>query len=283
MKTSELREWLEDLGETSAPEPSPVFVAKLEADLRSLDQLGEAEVQQPRRRESRSKRARLLIASGPVAALTAAAAAAAVTLLPSDPHPRQVTTADPDITVPVPAPQSTDAPPSSVPTSPPTNVAPPPWLPPTAAPTPASTPTTVTNSRTEPTTPTPAPAPGPRATPTVAPPSEPVPTTVPPATTTTVPAQETLSLHCQGAMVSGSPAVSCAWSQSSSPSFAWYRLYREAPGSNRVLIFSSDARTKTSTGDTTPSAGTTYNYQVVVTDSAGNVIGSSTVSTVACC
>jgi fibronectin type 3 domain-containing protein len=109
------------------------------------------------------------------------------------------------------------------------------------------------------------------------------PTTAPPAPTTTVPGPETLSLHCAGAMVSGSPAVSCAWSQSTSSSFAWYRLYREVPGSNRVLIFSSDMRTKTSTGDTTVHAGTTYDYHVEVTDSAGNVIGSSAVSTVPCC
>ncbi|MBV9413127.1 MAG: hypothetical protein JO148_16160 [Acidimicrobiia bacterium] len=276
MRTPELRELLDQLGETSAPEPSPVFVAKLEADLRTMDQVGES----ARPRGARSKRARLLIAAGPVAALTAAAAAAAVTLLPSDPHPRQVTTADPGVTAPAPAPVPTDPPASSVPT--PTTIAAPPWLPPTAAPTPASTPTTVGTSRTEPTTRTP--APGEHTTPTVVPPGEPVPpTTAPPAPTTTVPGPETLSLHCQGAMVGGSPAVSCAWSQSTSPSFAWYRLYREVPGTNRVLIFSSDMRTKTSTGDKPPQTGTTYNYQVVVTDSAGNVIGTSNVSSVACC
>ena len=83
MRTSELRGWLEQLEESRAPEPSPVFVAKLEADLLAMDQAGEADGKQ-RRPARRTRRTRLLVAAGPVAALTAAAAAAAVTLLPGD-------------------------------------------------------------------------------------------------------------------------------------------------------------------------------------------------------
>src|SRR5947208_1771455 len=129
MRTSELRGWLEQLEESRAPDPSPVFVAKLEGDLQAMDQAGEADGEH-RRPARRTRRARLLVAAGPVAALTAAAAAAAVTLLPSDPHPRRVTTADPGVTAPGPT-ASPDHPPES---SAPHTVPAPPWLPPVAAP-----------------------------------------------------------------------------------------------------------------------------------------------------
>jgi hypothetical protein len=59
--------------------------------------------------------------------------------------------------------------------------------------------------------------------------------------------------------------------------------HQRAGAANRVLLFSSDARTKTSHGDTTPQAGTTYSYTIEVTDSAGNVIGTSAPSIVNCC
>ena len=278
MRTTELRELLGELGDATTPEPSALFVAKLEADLRTMDQTAEAE---PRREQApRRRRARLLVAAGPVAALTAAAAAAAVTLLPSDPHPRQVTTADPGATAPAPPPASTT--PSSVPT--PTRVtAPPPWLPPAAAPPLPSTPSTTMAPRPA-APPAPATGPGEQPTPTSLPVHEPVTTTVPhETTTTTAPTPQVLSLNCQGATVSGSPAVSCAWSQSSAPAFAWYRLYREAPGSNRVLVFSSNVRTTTSTGDTTAQAGTTYSYVIEATDAAGNAVGKSAPVIVSCC
>jgi len=267
MKGSELRSLLGRLEETSVAEPSPAFVAKLEVELRAMDQAVRAEAPRPRR-------ARVLAAAVPVAALTAAAAAAAATLLPHDPHPRQVKTADPGVTAPSPLPDSS---PSSVPT-PTTVTAAPPWLPPAAAPAPPTT------TGPTPAAPTPAPRPAVDPAPAAVPPSEPVTTTVAPVTTTTAaPAPETLSLNCGGAMVNGSPAVSCAWSQSSSPSFAWYRLYREVTGTNRVLIFSSDMRTKTSHGDTTVQAGTTYSYTVEATDGAGNVVGRSAPAIVPCC
>ena len=273
MRGAEVREWLGRLEESSAPEPSAAFVAKLEADLRAMDQVGQAAVPQ-KRSTRRTRRARLLVVAAPVAALTAAAAAAAMTLLPSDPHPRRVTTADPGITVPArPADQPVQPAPT---TSTPTTVAPPPWLPPVAAP--PTTPT-ITTRRT-----TPAPGPGDHTVTTPAPPAgDRVSPTVPPVTTTTTPPVETLTLHCGGGMPSGSPAVSCAWSQSTAASFAWYRLWREVAGSPHVLVFSSDNRPTTSYGDQTVQAGTTYVYKVEVTDSAGNVIGRSNAATVPCC
>src|SRR4029077_14778124 len=87
--------------------------------------------------------------------------------------------------------------------------------------------------------------------PTVVTPHEPATTNVPPPTTTVAPAPETLSLNCQGAMVNGSAAVSCAWSPSSSQSFAWYRLYRGGPGTNPGLVFLSGIGTKTGFGGQT--------------------------------
>lgn len=277
MRTTELRELLGELEDSATPEPSALFVAKLEADLRTMDQAAEAEARP--QRAPRRRRARLLVAAGPVAAMTAAAAAAAVTLLPSDPHPRQVTTADPGVTVPAP-PRAFNETPTSVPTA--TTVAPPPWLPPAAAP--PQPLTTATTAAPRAVVPAPASGPSEQSTPTKVPFHEPVTTTVPPeTTTTTTAAPQTLSLNCHGAMVNGSPAVSCAWTQSTSPSFAWYRLYREAQGSNRVLLFSSDARTTTSTADTTAQAGTTYSYVIEATDAAGNVVGKSTPVIVSCC
>ena len=253
-----------------------MFVAKLEADLYALDQAGEAGARH-RSSTKRARRARLLVVAAPVAAFTAAAAAAAVTLLPSDPHPRRVTTADPGVTAPA---RPTDEP-GQPPTSTPTTVTPPPWLPSIAAPPTATTPPTVVRK----TTAIPAaPVPGDHTSPRMAPPTgDPVSTTVPKATTTTMPAPETLTLHCGGGISTGSPAVSCGWSQSTSPSFAWYRLWREVAGSPRVLVFSSDNRSTTSYGDRTVQAGTTYSYKVEVTNSAGNVIGGSNAATVPCC
>jgi len=269
MRGTELRGLLGQLEEAPAPEPSALFVAKLEADLRAMDQTSEA--QAPR---FRTHRARVLIAAGPVVALTAAAAAAAVTILPTKPHPREVKTADPGVTAPAPP---SEAPPSSVPT--PTTVAAPPWLPPTAAP--APTQTTVAVAHPQPTTP--APTPGEHSTPTLAPPPEPVSTTVPHATTTTTPPYENLSLHCTAGMSGGNPTVFCGWSASTSSSFRWYRLWRESAGSPPAVVFQSDNRTTTGYYDHTVQASTNYYYKVDITDGAGNVIGSSAVATTACC
>jgi hypothetical protein len=273
MRTSELRGLLEQLEDAAAPEPSPVFVAKLEADLRAM-----AEVDaDPAPRHSAGRRRRLLLAGAPVAALTAAAAAAAMTLLPAKPDPRQVKTADPGVTTPAPP---LEQPPSSVPTPTTMTVAPPPWLPPAAAP-PAASPPTTAAVHARPVTA--APGPGEHPTPTVVPPREPVNTTVPPVTTTTVPAPETLSLHCMTGTTGGNPVVGCTWSPSTSPSFKWYRLWRESQGSPMTVVFQSDNKTTTKYYDQAVQAGTNYYYKVDVTDAAGNVIGTSTVAPVTCC
>jgi hypothetical protein len=270
MNGTELQGLLGRLEESPAPEPSALFVAKLEADLRAMDQTAEAQAPRPR-----SRKVRVLIAAGPIAALTAAAAAAAVTLLPAKPQPHELKTADPGVSAPAPP---SHTPPSSVPT-PTTTVVAPPWLPPSPDPTPTTTPVV------HPPAPVAVAKPGEHTSPSVVAPPEPVSTTTPPpATTTTAPAFETPSLHCGGGVSgTGQAGVSCAWTQSTSPSFAWYRLYREVPGTNRVLIFSSDNRSTTSYGDKSVQQGTTYSYRVEFTDSAGNVIGRSAAITVGCC
>jgi hypothetical protein len=276
MRTSELRGWLEELEESRAPEPSPGFVAKLEADLLAMDQSSEADTRQARP-ASRTRRVRLLVAAGPVAALTAAAAAAAVTLLPGDPHPRRVTTADPGITAPA---HPADELAQPAPTTTPTTSTAPPWLPPQAAP-PATTPTTAVRK----TTPkAPAPDPGDHTATTIARPAgDPVSTTVPRATTTTAPAPETLSLQCTAGVSGGNPTVFCGWSQSTSSAFKWYRLWRESAGSPPAIVFQSDNRSTTGYYDHTVQAGTNYYYKVDITDAAGNVIGHSDIATAACC
>ena len=274
MSQSELHDLLGRLEDSPTPEPSAAFVARLEAELRRMDQLVDAD--QLRSGSPRTRRARLLVAAGPVAALTAAAAAAAVTLLPGDPHPRRVTTADPGLSAPSPSPTATEPPAQS-----PTTVVAPPWLPATAAPPVSAPPSRAL--RPAPTTPTTrAPASNDHRVGSVTPPPA-VTTTVPAVTTTVAPKPETLSLSCAGAMVSGNPAVSCAWSQSSAPAFAGYRLYREVVGTPRVLVFSTSTRAQTSAGDKTVQAGTTYSYRVEAVDAAGNVVGSSAASSVSCC
>jgi len=271
MRTTELRELLGTLEESSAPEPSALFVAKLEADLRTMDQTAEAEVARPRKR-----RARALAAAAPIAALTAAAAAAAVTLLPSDPHPRQVNTADPGLTVPAP---STELPTTSMPSPPTTNVVVPPWLPPAPAPATTTPPTTAVRHNT---TETSALKQAEHATPTVAQPHEPV-TTVPPAPTTTAPTSETLTLQCTAGMSAGNGVIFCGWSQSTSPAFAWYKLWREAQGSSLAVVFQSDNSSTTGYYDKGVQSGTNYYYKVDVTDALGNVIGTSNIVAISCC
>ena len=266
MRTSEMRASLEDLEAAPAPDPSPVFVAKLEADLRAMDQVDRAA------HSPRARGRRLLVAAAPVAALATAAAAAALTLLPGNPHPRQVSTADPGVTAPARPP---DAPTSSAPT-PTTTVVAPPWLPTSPAPTPTTTAAPHAKAT------VPAPAPGEHATPSVVPPREPVATTVPHATTTT-PAPETLSLHCTPGMSAGNPVVFCGWSQSTSPAFKWYHLWREAQGSSLAVVFQSDNVSTTGYYDKAVQSATNYYYEVDVTDAAGNVIGSSNIVAISCC
>ena len=269
MRGTELRDLLGRLEETPAPEPSALFVAKLEAELRTTDQTIATETPRPRRR-------RALVAAAPIAALAAAAAAAAATLLPSDPHPRQVNTADPGVTAPAPSPEtpSTSTPePTPTPT---TVVVAPPWLPPVTAPAPPTT--GPSHAASAPFAPRPADGPAP----TIVGPGKPVTTTVPPPTTT-VPAPEALSLHCTPGVAGGNPIVGCGWNQSTSSSFAWYRVWREVQGSSLVVVYQSDNRSTVSYYDQAVQSGTNYYYKVDITDAAGNVIGTSNVVAVSCC
>jgi len=271
MRGTELRELLGRLEESPAAEPSALFVAKLEADLRTMDRTVGTEAPRPRRR-------RALVALGPIAALTAAAAAAAATLLPSDPHPRQVSTADPGVTAPAP-PQTTPSSvptPTSTPTPTPVVVAPP-WLPPV---TPSAPPTTAVG---HPAVTTPANRPAENPAPTVVAPKEPVTTAVPSPTTTTVPAPETLSLHCSPGVAGGNPIVGCGWGASTSSSFNSYRLWREAQGSSLVIVFQSDNRPTTSYYDQAVQSGTSYYYKLDIINAAGDVIGTSNIVTLSCC
>ena len=106
-------------------------------------------------------------------------------------------------------------------------------------------------------------------------------TSMAPTTTTAAPTA-TLSLHCSGGTDAGTPAVTCTWSPSTTSVFKSYRLSREKPGTNRVVVFTSDNRSTTSYADHDVQAGTGYGYWIEALDAAGNVIarGSATVS---CC
>jgi hypothetical protein len=280
MKVADVRELLERMETAPVPEPDPAFVARLEVQLREMDQTLEAEERRPAPAARHRRRARVLVAAGPIAALTAAAAAAAVTLLPAEHHPRRVDTADPGVTTPVPEVPTTEQPsPGSTPTS---VVVPPPWLPPTGSPA-ASPPTTTAKRHVIPGPPVTSPAEHP--TPTTAPPvTAPTPPTTEVAPTTTVPpSPETLTLNCAAGMSGTSAVVGCHWSPSTSANFKWYRLWRESQGSPPALVYQSDNQTTTGYYDYTVQAGTGYGYKVDVTDAAGNVIGRSDVATVNCC
>ncbi len=75
----------------------------------------------------------------------------------------------------------------------------------------------------------------------------------------------------------------CGWGQSTSPSFAWYRLWREAQGSSPSIVFQSDNRSTVKYYDQAVQAGTNYYYKLDITDAAGNVVGTSNIVTISCC
>jgi hypothetical protein len=277
VRTTDVRSWLETLEEQSAPEPDAAFVARLEARLRTMDQVPDIEPSAPRRR-----RAGWVVAAAPVAALTAAAAAA-MTLLPSEPKPKSLTTADPGVTAPSLLPEAT---PSSEPT--PTTAPPAVAIAPTVAPSPAGAPTPTTVQR-RPVAIGPASGPGgdspattavtaPRATDTTVAKPEPT-TTVPPAP----PAPQSMSLQCTTGVTGGSGVVRCEWSQSTSAQFRWYRLWRESEGAPPAVVFQSDNRTAITYYDTQVQLGARYYYKVDVIDGSGNVIAQSSVVPASCC
>jgi len=261
----------------SVPEPDAAFMARLESQLRTMDQSPVAETG-PRRT---GRRARWLVAGAPIAALTAGAAAAAMTLLPHDPKPKNVTAADPGVTVPVTVPEttpSTEPSPAGAPEAVvvPTTVA----APVTGGP----TPTTLPQKRPVAVGPASGPGGDSPATTAVTTPRTTETTVGTPAPTTTVPpAPASMTLQCVTAVSGGSPAVRCEWSQNTSSQFRWYRLWRQSADSPPAVVYQSDNRPTTVAYDTQVQSGGRYYYKVDVIDGSGNVIAQSTVVPVSCC
>jgi hypothetical protein len=269
------------LAEEPVPGPDPAFMARLGSDLRHLDQVPVLSERRPPVR--RLPWGRLVAIAVPVGAL--ALASAFVALRPAPAHPHQVRTAGPGVTSPAPpesgaieagdrqAPPTTAAQASGGNTSHPATNG--------TITTPPKMPTTESTPSTEPTRYLVVPAPDSGPSTTVAP----TPRSEPTTTTTAAPppvSPETVSLHCTTSATSGTPAVSCTWSASTVSAFKSYRLSREKPGTNRVIVFTSDNRTTTTYTDYDVQAGTGYGYWIEVLDASGNVIGRGA-TTVSCC
>lgn len=277
MRDAPLIDRLHALAEEHAPGPDPAFVARLGSELHQLDQVPVlTERRQPQaRRLGGSTWLRVLALAVPAGAV--ALAGAFVALRPHPEHPRQVRTADKGITAPAPtndgvqpspgAPQQPTAPATAT-HSPPTSTAP----------------TRATTTTVEPTRHLVVPAPAEQSPQTTAVPKrspEPTTTTTAPSTTTTTPTG-TLSLHCTGGTDAGTPAITCAWSAATSSAFKTYRLSREKPGTNRVVVFTTDNRSTTSYADHDVQAGTGYGYWIEALDANGNVIARGS-ATITCC
>jgi len=266
MTSSQLANRLRALAETPAPEPDPAFVARLGDDLRMMDQVPVLS----ERATSPAHRPWFRVMTVAVPAMAALAAAVFV-LRPAPDRPHRVTTAGPGVTAPSqieagnPAPvQTSVAPPSAA-----THTA---AVPATTVP-PAQTPSSVPGRHLV--------VPGIDTTPTSTVTSEPPHTTT--STTTPATGVETLTLTCGAGTSGGSPAVSCGWSHSTSPAFASYRLSREKPGTNRMVVFTTTSPTVTGYVDHDVQTGSSYYYWIEALDSAGNVIGRSQPSNVSCC
>jgi len=83
-------------------------------------------------------------------------------------------------------------------------------------------------------------------------------------------------------VTNGSGSVRCEWSQTTSPQFRWYRLWRQSSGSPAV-VYQSDNRATITYSDTQVQIGTRYYYKLEVVDGSGNVIARSTVVPTSCC
>jgi hypothetical protein len=208
-----------------------------------------------------------------------ALAGAFVALRPHPDHQRQVRTADNGITAPAPTNDGVEPSPGA-PQQPSRGTA-------TASPSSPTTtaPARATTTTVEPTRHLVVPAPTDQSPQTTAEPKRsPEPTTsttAAPTTTTTTPTA-TLSLHCTGGTDAGSAAVTCTWSPATTSAFKSYRLSREKPGTNRVVVFTTDNRSTTSYADHDVQAGTGYGYWVEALDANGNVIARGA-ATVSCC
>jgi hypothetical protein len=103
-----------------------------------------------------------------------------------------------------------------------------------------------------------------------------------PATTTTTTAEpEVLNLNCVAGQPEGRPGVQCTWSQSTSPAFYGYRLWRATGTEAKQTIYSVSDRTTTTYIDR-PVAGVQH-YMVEAYDTGGRVSGRSAVVEVTCC
>ena len=269
MKPTLLIDRLHDLAESHAPGPDPAFVARLGVELRHMDQVPVMSERQPQSHRTHWLR----FFRSPFRRGAIALAGAFVALRPEPSRPHQVHTAGPGVT----APETNQVEPGQR------------VLPPTAVVTTPAVPTTVRSNAVLPaTTPTtqatrhlvvPGPDGGPATT--VAPTPQREPTT----TTTTAPpapTAEALNLHCTAGSPGGTATVSCTWSPSTASAFYAYRLTREKPGTNRVVVFTSNSRTATGYADHDVAAGAGYSYWIDAIDTAGNVVGHGT-TTVTCC
>jgi hypothetical protein len=277
MKDAPLINRLHALAEERAPGPDPAFVARLGSELHQLEQVPVLTDRKPPRARRLGGSTWLRVVTLAVPAGAVALAGAFVALRPHPEHQRQVRTADNGITAP--APTNDGLQPSAGAPQQPTAPATAPQSSPTSAPPSRATTTTV-----EPTRHLVVPAPtdqSPQTTVVPKRPVEPTTSTTAPTTTTTTPTT-TLSLKCSGGTDAGAPAVTCTWSPSTSSSFASYRLSREKPGTNRVVVSTTDNRSTTSYVDHDVQAGTGYGYWIEALDASGNVIARGT-TTITCC
>jgi hypothetical protein len=286
MKNTELVERLHTLGGDTTPGPDPAFMARLGSELRQLDQVPALEGRKPRvhhRGIGGTTWLRVLTLAVPAGAV--ALAGALVALRPAPSHPRQVRTAGPGVSTPAPETQQPSAGERNDPAPPGAGGQPTPATGVHHGPATGTAGAPITTTTVEPIRHLVVPAPTDQSPQTTAAPSpsrEPTTTTTAATTATTAP-PASLSLHCTAGTDAGAPAVTCTWSASTTGAFHSYRLWREKPGTNRVVVFTSDNRTTTSYVDHDVQAGSGYGYWIEALDANGNVVARSAGSTVSCC
>jgi hypothetical protein len=287
MRNAELVERLHTLAGDAGPGPDPAFVARLGSELHQLDQVPILEQRRPRvhhRGLGGMPWLRMLALAVPVGAV--ALAGAFVALRPAPAHPRQVRTADnPGVSTPAPDVDQPTAGERDTPAAPTAGEQTGPAADGdrhAAIGTGAAQATTTTTV--EPTRHLVVPAPNDQSPQTTVVPRtrSPEPTTSTTAPTTTTMAPASLSLHCAAGTDGGSLAVTCTWSATTSSAFKSYRLSREQPGTNRVVVFSTDNRTTTTYADHDVQPGASYYYLIEALDASGNVIARG-VTSLSCC
>ncbi|MBV9663365.1 MAG: hypothetical protein JOZ37_05315 [Actinobacteria bacterium] len=285
MRHTQLVDRLHALGQDNDPGPDPAFVARLGAELHQLEQVPVLQERRPRvhhRGLGGMSWLRVLAMAVPAGAV--ALAAAFVALRPAPDHPRHVRTADtPGVSTPAPDVDQPSAGERNAPaaTAPGGQTAPATGDGHATTRGTASAPATTTTV--EPMRHLVVPAPtdqSPQTT--VAPATRPEPSTSTTALTTTTTAPASLSLHCAAGTDGGSLAVTCTWSATTSSAFKGYRLSREQPDTNRVVIFTSDNRATTAYADHGVQTGANYYYLIEALDASGNVIARGATN-FACC